>query len=123
MLRRGVQFHWRNQGCADFDAFLATLNHDKRKKIRQERRRVRDAGISFRWIRGAEASQEDWRFFVECYNRTYRSHHSTPYLNLEFFLRLGASLPAERSRWADVAGVPRGSGPGQHGAGARRGTA
>ena len=52
-----------------------------------------DAGISFRWIRGAEASQEDWRFFVECYNRTYRSHHSTPYLNLEFFLRLAAAMP------------------------------
>jgi len=30
--------------------------------------------------------------------------------------RRGASRPAERSRWADVAGVPRGSGPGQHGA-------
>ncbi len=72
---------------------LSRMNHDKRKKIRQERRRVRDAGISFRWIRGAEASQEEWRFFVDCYNRTYRSHHSTPYLNLEFFLRLAAAMP------------------------------
>ncbi len=93
MLRATVQFHWCNQGFADFDDFVSRMNHEKRKKIRQERRRVRDAGISFRWIRGAEASQEEWRFFVDCYNRTYRSHHSTPYLNLEFFLRLATAMP------------------------------
>ena len=94
MLRASVQFHWRNEGFHDFEAFLARMNHDKRKKIRQERRRVRDAGIEFRWLRGAEASRDDWRFFVECYNRTYRAHHSTPYLNLDFFERLAQSMPA-----------------------------
>lgn len=93
MLRSTVQFHWRNEGFADFDDFLSRMNHDKRKKIRQERRRLREAGIEFRWIRGAEATQADWRFFVECYNRTYREHHSTPYLNLDFFERLAASMP------------------------------
>jgi hypothetical protein len=69
------------------------MNHDKRRK-RQERRRLRDAGISFRWLRGDEATPADWRFFVECYNRTYRAHHSTPYLNLEFFERLAQAMPA-----------------------------
>jgi len=93
MLRSTVQFHWRNEGFADFDDFLSRMNHDKRKKIRQERRRLRDAGLSFRWLRGAEATPSDWRFFVECYNRTYRAHHSTPYLNLEFFERLAQSMP------------------------------
>ena len=93
MLRASVQFHWRNEGFADFDAFLARMNHDKRKKIRQERRKVRDAGIEFRSLRGAEASEADWRFFVECYNRTYRAHHSSPYLTLDFFLRVAHSMP------------------------------
>ncbi|MEN6585596.1 MAG: peptidogalycan biosysnthesis protein, partial [Sulfuricella sp.] len=37
MLRRGVQFHWSNPGYADFDAYLAGMSHDKRKRIRQER--------------------------------------------------------------------------------------
>jgi len=32
MLRHTVQFHWRNAGYADFDAFLATLQQEKRKK-------------------------------------------------------------------------------------------
>lgn len=93
MLRSTVQFHWRNEGYADFDDFLSRMNHDKRKKIRQERRRLRDAGITFRWLRGSEATSADWRFFVQCYNRTYREHHSTPYLNLEFFERLALTMP------------------------------
>jgi len=93
MLRASVQFHWRNEGFSDFEDFLARMNHDKRKKIRQERRKVRDAGIEFRWLRGAEASHADWQFFVECYNRTYRVHHSSPYLNLDFFERLVQAMP------------------------------
>jgi len=93
MLRASVQFHWRNEGFSDFEDFLARMNHDKRKKIRQERRKVRDAGIEFRWLRAAEATDADWRFFVECYKRTYRAHHSSPYLNLEFFLRLAQAMP------------------------------
>jgi predicted N-acyltransferase len=93
MMRASVQFHWRNEGFSDFDDFLARMNHDKRKKIRQERRKVRDAGIEFRWIRGGDASASDWRFFIECYNGTYREHHSTPYLTLDFFERLALTMP------------------------------
>jgi predicted N-acyltransferase len=94
MLRASVQFHWRNEGFSDFEDFLARMNHDKRKKIRQERRKVREAGIEFRWLRGNEATAADWRFFVNCYNGTYRAHHSSPYLNLDFFLRLAQAMPA-----------------------------
>ncbi|MFZ5512890.1 MAG: GNAT family N-acetyltransferase [Pseudomonadota bacterium] len=91
-LRQGVQFHWRNPGYGSFDDFLATLTRDKRKKIRQERHRVAEAGISFRTLTGTDIGARDWEFFHRCYRRTYQAHRSTPYLNLEFFLRLGASL-------------------------------
>ena len=47
MLRTGVQFHWQNPGYRDFSDFLSAMTHDKRKKIKQERRRVREAGIEF----------------------------------------------------------------------------
>jgi predicted N-acyltransferase len=77
---RGVQFHWRNAGYATFDGFLGALSHDKRKKIRQERRRVAEAGVSLRRVTGREASGADWDFFTQCYRRTYREHRSTPYL-------------------------------------------
>ena len=93
MLRRGVQFHWSNPGYRDFDDFLATLTHDKRKKIRQERRRVREAGVSLVRKVGAEITRDDWRFFTRCYALTYRAHRSSPYLNLAFFTRLGETMP------------------------------
>jgi predicted N-acyltransferase len=93
MLRRTVQFHWRNQGYADFDDFLARLSHARRKNIRQERRRVAQAGVAFRWLEGAAIERRHWEFFNRCYRGTYAAHRSSPYLSLEFFLRLGATLP------------------------------
>lgn len=93
MLRQGVQFHWRNADYADFDAFLATMNNDKRKKIKQERRRVRDAGITFVHYTGHEITPQLWAFFTRCYNSTYIQHRSTPYLNLDFFQRIGTTMP------------------------------
>ena len=91
--RSGVQFHWRNAGYATFEDFLGRLSHDKRKKIRQERRRVREAGVTLRRLTGHEATSADWDFFTECYRRTYREHRSTPYLNRAFFGRLGERMP------------------------------
>jgi predicted N-acyltransferase len=88
-----VQFHWQNQDYADFEDFLSRMTRHRRKVIRQERRRVREAGIGFRWLRGAEIGRGEWEFFERCYRRTYAAHRSSPYLNLEFFLRLGATLP------------------------------
>jgi predicted N-acyltransferase len=93
MLRSGVQFHWVNAGYDNFEAFLATLEHKKRKNIRAERRKVREAGVTMRRVRGIDATQADWRFFNRCYRHTYADHHSTPYLNLDFFLRIAATMP------------------------------
>jgi len=96
LLRRTVQFHWQNdaqRGYADFEDFLARMTRHRRKVIRQERRRVREAGITFRWLRGAEIEHRHWAFFERCYRRTYAAHRSSPYLNLEFFLQIGATLP------------------------------
>ena len=92
LLRRAVQFHWRNEGYSDFDAFLARLNHARRKNMRQERRKVREAGVSFQWLEGAAIERRHWEFFHRCYRATYRAHRSSPYLNLAFFLRIGAAL-------------------------------
>ena len=95
LLRRTIQFHWKNRGYADFADFLSRMTRHRRKVIRQERRRVRDEGVSFRWLRGAEISRLHWEFFERCYRRTYSAHRSSPYLNLEFFLQLGATLPQD----------------------------
>ena len=77
----------------DFDHFLASLSQDKRKKIRQERRRVAEAGVHFRWSRGADISAADWDFFYRCYERTYLEHGNPPYLTRDFFARMAAHMP------------------------------
>ena len=93
MLRSGVQFHWLNPGYRSFDEFLATLEKKKRKNIRAERRKVVEAGITLRRVRGVDALDADWRLFDRCYQNTYAEHRSTPYLNLDFFRRIGRDMP------------------------------
>ena len=89
----------------DFDDFLAALSQDKRKKIRQERRKVAQAGVTFRWARGTDITVADWDFFYRCYERTYLEHGNPPYLSRDFFARMAGTMPgnwllfvAERER-------------------------
>ncbi|MFM9866702.1 GNAT family N-acetyltransferase [Achromobacter xylosoxidans] len=93
MVRESVQFHWTNPGYADFDAFLATMSHDKRKKIRQDRKKVAQAGLAFRWLRGAQIDAAELDFFHQCYCHTYFNHGNPPYLSREFFLRAYRDQP------------------------------
>lgn len=95
LLRHGVQFHWHNAGYRDFDDFLARLNHDKRKKIRQERRRAAAHGLTLNWLDGHDASAADWAFFHRCYATTYALHRATPYLNERFFSEFARQRPDE----------------------------
>ncbi|MEZ5663188.1 MAG: GNAT family N-acetyltransferase [Burkholderiaceae bacterium] len=102
MNRETVQFHWE-QGRSgdgttaafrDFNAFLGSLQQEKRKKIRQERRKVADAGVRFRWATGSDIPEADWTFFWRCYERTYHEHGNPPYLNPDFFRCIAHDMPA-----------------------------
>jgi uncharacterized protein len=93
MLRQDVQFHWQNPGYRDFDDFLAALSRDKRKRIKQERRKVQEAGIQLQCVTGANATPEQWAFFAACYAHTRQQHNSPPALNPDFFSRIGATMP------------------------------
>lgn len=96
MLRHTVQFHWTNRTpdpYRDFDDFLAGLSQDKRKKIKQERRKVADAGVRFRVLEGRAITEQDWDFFYRCYERTYLEHGNAPYLSRAFFAQLADTQP------------------------------
>ena len=95
MLRQTVQFHWHNAApkYANFDDFLKSLSQEKRKKIRQERKKVLDAGVTFRAIEGSAITREEWDFFYRCYERTYLEHGNQPYLNRDFFERMAQNMP------------------------------
>jgi uncharacterized protein len=94
MLRSTVQFHWTaaDPPAADFAAFLASLQREKRKKIAQERRRVTEAGVRFEALVGDAIPADDWDFFHRCYTLTYRAHHSKPYLTRDFFARMASTF-------------------------------
>ena len=105
--RDGVQFRWENQGYKSFEDFLSTLTHDKRKKIRQERKKIAALGVSVRCLAGEDITEADWDFFFKCYERTYHLHRSTPYLTREFFTELACLLPQNILLWlAEKDGQP-----------------
>ena len=92
--RSQVQFHWQNQGWRDFDDFLASLNQEKRKKIRQERRKVAEAGVTFRAVRGTDMTDIDWAVLLRCYQQTYWEHGNAPYLTPAFFEAMRRDMAA-----------------------------
>ena len=92
MRRTHTQFHWFNRDWPDFDTFLACLTQPKRKKIRAERRKVSEAGVTSCIRSGAQITQEDWAFFYRCYANTYHVRGNTPYLTPEFFLSVGETM-------------------------------
>jgi predicted N-acyltransferase len=100
MPRDTTQFHWTNDATkpySNFDDFLKILTQDKRKKIKQERRKVLDAelgaGVTFRHSQGADITTTDWDFFYACYERTYLEHGNAPYLSRAFFQSMAEDMP------------------------------
>mgnify|MGYP006076389121 FL=1 len=93
--RKGVQFKWHNNSYQTFDEFLQSLSHNKRKKIKQERKKIKKNGITIERKQGADITIEDIDFFYECYCETYRLHHSTPYLKKSFFYELSKTMADE----------------------------
>lgn len=93
ILRRDCQFHWYNRGYESFDAFLATFTAEKRKKAKRERRRVFEAGIEFDTVHGGDMDAALWHTVYGFYADTFYRHGHEPYLNLDFFKRIAASMP------------------------------
>ncbi|MEM6303772.1 MAG: GNAT family N-acetyltransferase [Pseudomonadota bacterium] len=92
MARKSQQFHWRNDGYADFDAFLASLSSRKRKNIRKERRQAQDFGGSIQTFTGDALEPQHWEAFWQFYQDTGMRKWGTPYLTRAFFDRAQESL-------------------------------
>lgn len=92
LLRTDRQFHWENRGYGSFEDFLAALSSSKRKTLRKERAAVRAEGIKFDWLTGADITEAHWDQFFDFYMDTGGRKWGRPYLNREFFSRIGASM-------------------------------
>lgn len=92
MRRVGCQFHWSNAGYDSFDDFLATFSAEKRKKVKRERRRVREAGVTVRRVRGDMATESEWATFHRLYRDTFDKRGGIPTLTLPFFLDIAQTM-------------------------------
>jgi len=96
MERIGVQFHWHNDGYANFDEFLKRCKMKQRKNIRRERRMVAESLTNIRVIEGADISQQLWNDFFYFYQLTYtKKSGNVGYLNQSFFNSLGKTMPSK----------------------------
>ena len=92
LTRSDVQFHWTNQGYADYDAFLETFTTKFRKNARRERRRVAEAGVTCETLLGPELSPRDIDEVYDLHRDTFLRHGHEPYLSRAFFRMLPAAL-------------------------------
>jgi predicted N-acyltransferase len=92
LARSSQQYHWFNQGYADFEAFLSALSSRKRKVIRKERRAAQAFGGSIRARTGEEIEPHHWDAFWTFYQDTGRRKWGSPYLTRAFFDEVQAHL-------------------------------
>jgi predicted N-acyltransferase len=93
LARKSCQFHWHNDGYADFDDFLSRFSAEKRKKARRERRRIAEAGITFAHLKGDELTPAEWDAAYRFYAHTFERRGREPYLNRAFFDTVAATMP------------------------------
>ncbi|GAB2507910.1 GNAT family N-acetyltransferase [Pseudoxanthomonas sangjuensis] len=96
LARTDVQYHWRNEaGWRSFDDFLAAMDHKHRKNIRQERAKVRRAGVAFRVLHGDEAGDGDLAAMFGFYLQTFAEYGNSPALTFDFLRHLAKAMPRQ----------------------------
>ncbi|MGE0338993.1 MAG: GNAT family N-acetyltransferase [Xanthobacteraceae bacterium] len=92
LARTDRQFHWHNQGYANFDDFLAALSSNKRKTIRRERRNALESGIEIVRLTGNDLTESVWDSFFTFYMDTGSRKWGRPYLTRDFFSHVSAAM-------------------------------
>jgi hypothetical protein len=83
--RLGQQYHWEDDGYADFEGFLAGLSSRKRKNIRKERATAQGFGGQIIALTGDALDDTHWDSFWQFYQDTGARKWGSPYLTREFF--------------------------------------
>ena len=83
--RSGYKFIWGNKDYKTFDDYLNIFTSRQRKNIRNERDKIKKAGISFIVKDKNNLASKDWDDFYHFYKNTYYERMQKPYLNLNFF--------------------------------------
>ncbi len=95
IIRQGCQYHWHNDKYQNFDHYLSYFSSRKRKNVLKERRQIKQAGISFRQLRGDEISSDEWHLFYKYYREIYDRKWGFPSLTLGFFEEISRTIPEQ----------------------------
>ncbi len=92
LMRVGEQFHWANDGYADFGDFLGALSSRKRKAIRKEREGALASGVEIVHLTGGAITEAHWDAFWTFYQDTGMRKWGRPYLTRAFFSIIGETM-------------------------------
>ena len=95
LLRKGIQFHWKNNNYKSFNEFLETLSSRKRKVIKKERSCIKYHNLKVKLLNGDAIKNIHWDFFYECYLVTTEKKWGSPYLTKKFFQEIGKNLSSK----------------------------
>lgn len=86
-LRRvGIQYHWHNEGYADFDDYLGRFRSKRRNQVRRERRDVRAQGVCVEVHADGDIDDALFEPMYAFYLSTIRARYwGRQYLNRAFF--------------------------------------
>jgi predicted N-acyltransferase len=87
-----VQFHWHDAGFGDFAGFLASLAAEKRRKLRAERRRVAESGLTIAVRHGDEIDPAEWPALHAIYRSTFDRYGNHAAFSAAAFAELAAAL-------------------------------
>jgi len=94
--RTGWQYHWRNEGFASFDDYLASLRSKRRNQVRRELRGLTEDGVEVTAYTGDDIPDELFPRMFRLYKTTIdKLPWGQQYLDARFF-RLAAERLRER---------------------------
>lgn len=92
IVSRNVQFHWLDRGFGDFDGFLASFVAEKRRKVRAERRKVKESGLQLEVRHGDAVAAGEWPALHRLYASTFEKFGNLPVFSAACFADLARTL-------------------------------
>ena len=92
LVSHDMQFHWHDLGFGDFDGYLAAFPSAKRRKVKAERRRVADSGLTIETRHGDEIAPDEWPALFRLYASTFDKYGNYAAFSAACFADLARAL-------------------------------